>query len=190
MITEAEFNQAKAKVLKQFAPVDQNPEYAYRVPDVDISGLIGQYAHGNEPSHHIAYMFNKAKQPWRTQYWVRQILDTQYSTLPDVLSGNEDAGQMSACYVMSSIGIYPMNPASGQYEIGSPVFDEATIKTSGNTEFTILAKNNSDRNFYIQSAKLNNEDLNRTYITHKELMSGGTLELEMSAEPNKNWPKN
>ncbi|MBJ2172831.1 GH92 family glycosyl hydrolase [Aureibaculum sp. A20] len=156
----------------------------------DITGLIGQYAHGNEPSHHIAYMFNKAKQPWRTQYWVRKILDTQYSTLPNGLSGNEDAGQMSAWYVMSSLGIYPMNPASGQYEIGSPVFDEAIIKTSNNTEFKIVAVNNSDKNFYIKSAKLNDKELTRTYITHKELVAGGILELEMSAEPNKNWPKN
>ncbi|MET2985093.1 GH92 family glycosyl hydrolase [Aureibaculum conchae] len=156
----------------------------------DITGLIGQYAHGNEPSHHIAYMFNKAGQPWRTQYWVRKILDTQYSTLPNGLSGNEDAGQMSAWYVMSSLGIYPMNPASSQYEIGSPVFDEATIKTSNNTEFTIITANNSDKNFYIQSAKLNNKELNRTYITHQELIAGGKLELKMGAEPNKNWPKN
>jgi len=155
----------------------------------DITGLIGQYAHGNEPSHHIAYMFNKAKQPWRTQYWVRKILDTQYSTLPNGLSGNEDAGQMSAWYVMSSMGIYPMNPAAGQYEIGSPIFDEAKIKTSSNTTFTIIASNNSDKNIYIQSAHLNDEELNRTYITHKELISGGKLELEMGAEPNKNWPK-
>ena len=152
----------------------------------DITGLIGQYAHGNEPSHHIAYMFNKAGQPWRTQYWVRKILDTQYSTLPNGLSGNEDAGQMSAWYVMSSLGIYPMNPASSQYEIGSPVFDEATIKTSNNAEFTIIVANNSDKNFYIQSAKLNNKELNRTYITHQELIAGGKLELEMGAEPNKN----
>lgn len=156
----------------------------------DITGLIGQYAHGNEPSHHIAYMFNKAKQPWRTQYWVREILNTQYSTKPDGLSGNEDAGQMSAWYILSSIGIYPMNPVSGEYQIGSPIFDEASIKTSSNTTFKIITKNNSDLNIYIQSAKLNNEELNRTYITHKELMSGGTLELEMGAEPNKNWPKN
>lgn len=156
----------------------------------DITGLIGQYAHGNEPSHHIAYMFNKAGKPWRTQYWVRKILDTQYSTLPNGLSGNEDAGQMSAWYVMSAMGIYPMNPVSGQYEIGSPIFDEATIKTSDNTEFTIIAKNNSDKNFYIQNAKLNNVELDRTYITHKELMAGGKLEFEMGAEPNKNWPNN
>lgn len=156
----------------------------------DISGLIGQYAHGNEPSHHIAYMFNKANQPWRTQYWVRKILDTQYSTLSNGLSGNEDAGQMSAWYVLSSLGIYPMNPASGEYQIGSPIFDEATIKTSSNTEFTIVTLNNSDKNMYIQSVKLNDKELNRTYITHNELISGGKLELEMGAEPNKNWPNN
>ncbi|QCX39329.1 glycoside hydrolase family 92 protein [Aureibaculum algae] len=181
-------NDAFAKMTDQLF-VESSELVGHNV-SADITGLIGQYAHGNEPSHHIAYMFNKAKQPWRTQYWVRKILDTQYSTLPNGLSGNEDAGQMSAWYVMSSLGIYPMNPASGQYEIGSPVFDEAIIKTSNNTEFKIVAVNNSDKNFYIKSAKLNDKELNRTYITHKELVAGGILELEMSAEPNKNWPKN
>ncbi len=181
-------NEAFAKMTDQLF-VESSELVGHNV-SADITGLIGQYAHGNEPSHHIAYMFNKAKQPWRTQYWVRKILDTQYSTLPNGLSGNEDAGQMSAWYVMSSLGIYPMNPASGQYEIGSPVFDEAIIKTSNDTEFKIVAVNNSEKNFYIKSAKLNDKELNRTYITHKELVAGGILELEMSAEPNKNWPKN
>ncbi|UOY05884.1 GH92 family glycosyl hydrolase [Muricauda sp. SCSIO 64092] len=154
---------------------------------VDISGLIGQYAHGNEPSHHIAYMFNKAGQPWRTQYWVRQILDTQYSTKPDGLSGNEDCGQMSAWYVFSSLGLYPMNPASGEYELGSPIFEKATISLTDSLEFVILAKNTSSINKYIQSVKLNGKPLQRTYITHSELMTGGTLEFEMGPDPDKNW---
>ncbi len=180
-------NEAFVKMTNQL--FEESSELVGDNVSADITGLIGQYAHGNEPSHHIAYMFNKAKQPWRTQYWVRKILDTQYTTLPNGLSGNEDAGQMSAWYIMSSLGIYPMNPASGEYEIGSPIFDEATIKTSNNTEFKIFTINNSDKNIYIQSAKLNNEELNRTYITHKELMVGGKLELQMGNEPNKNWPK-
>nr|WP_298793519.1 GH92 family glycosyl hydrolase [uncultured Allomuricauda sp.] len=153
----------------------------------DISGLIGQYAHGNEPSHHIAYLFNRAKKPWRTQHWVREILNTQYSAQPDGLSGNEDCGQMSAWYVFSSLGFYPMNPASGQYELGSPLFTKATITISENKNFTVLAENTSSINKYIQSVKLNGKSLQRTYITHDEILAGGTLEFEMGANPNKNW---
>ena len=93
----------------------------------DISGLIGQYAHGNEPSHHIAFLFNRAGQPWRTQYWTREILTSQYSTKPEGISGNEDAGQISAWYVLSSLGIYSFNPASGEYEITSPLFETSNI---------------------------------------------------------------
>jgi len=153
----------------------------------DISGLIGQYAHGNEPSHHIAYMFNRAKQPWRTQYWVRHILDTQYNTTPNGLSGNEDCGQMSAWYIFSSMGLYPMNPASGEYEIGSPIFEKTTIKLPGGKIFTIEAQNVSDKNFYIQSAALNGKPFNQTTITHQQLLQGGTLHFVMGSEPNKTW---
>ena len=153
----------------------------------DITGLIGQYAHGNEPSHHIAYMFNFAKQPWRTQYWVREILKTQYSNTPDGLSGNEDCGQMSAWYVFSSMGLYPYNPSSGLYQIGSPLFEKSVIKISENTNFTIIAENVSDKNKYIQSATLNNVNFNRTVLMHQELKNGGTLHLVMGDKPNKNW---
>ena len=153
----------------------------------DISGLIGQYAHGNEPSHHIAYMFNHAAQPWRTQYWVRYILDTQYNTTPNGLSGNEDCGQMSAWYVFSSMGLYPMNPASGEYEIGSPIFEKSTINLEKGKAFVIEAENVSDKNFYIQSATLNGVPFNETVITHQQIMQGGTLHFVMGATPNKNW---
>ncbi|KIQ16559.1 alpha-mannosidase [Flavobacterium sp. MEB061] len=153
----------------------------------DISGLIGQYAHGNEPSHHIAYMFNRANQPWRTQYWVRHILDTQYNTTPNGLSGNEDCGQMSAWYVFSSMGLYPMNPASGEYEIGSPIFEKAKINLEGGKSFVIEAENVSNKNFYIQSATLNGVPFNTTVITHKQILQGGILHFVMGAEPNKNW---
>ncbi|MBD0831897.1 GH92 family glycosyl hydrolase [Aestuariibaculum sediminum] len=153
----------------------------------DISGLIGQYAHGNEPSHHIAYMFNHANKPWRTQYWVRHILDTQYNTTPNGLSGNEDCGQMSAWYVLSSIGLYPMNPASGDYEIGSPIFEKTTMNLPNGKTFTIEAENVSQTNFYIQSATLNGESFNQTSISHKTILNGGTLHFVMGPEPNKNW---
>ncbi|RUA08742.1 MAG: glycoside hydrolase family 92 protein, partial [Flavobacteriia bacterium] len=153
----------------------------------DISGLIGQYAHGNEPSHHIAYMFNFSGQPWRTQYWVREILKTQYFTTPDGLSGNEDCGQMSAWYVFSAMGLYPYNPASGEYQIGSPVFEKTTIKISDKVNFTIIAEHASPENIYIQSATLNGKEFNRTFITHKEIQQGGELHFIMGNKPNKNW---
>ena len=153
----------------------------------DISGLIGQYAHGNEPSHHIAYLFNHANKPWRTQYWVREILDTQYSTLPDGLSGNEDCGQMSAWYILSSIGFYSMNPASGNYEIGSPIFEKTTITLSEEKTFIIEAINVSDKNKYIQSATLNGKVFNQTTISHQQIMAGGKLHFVMGSVPNKKW---
>jgi predicted alpha-1,2-mannosidase len=153
----------------------------------DISGLIGQYAHGNEPSHHIAYMFNHADQPWRTQYWARHILDTQYNTAPNGLSGNEDCGQMSAWYVLSSIGLYPMNPASGEYEISSPVFEKTTINLPNGKTFSIEAENVSDKNKYIQSATLNGEVFNTTSIAHQDILKGGSLHFIMGSEPNKQW---
>ena len=153
----------------------------------DISGLIGQYAHGNEPSHHIAYLFNRAGKPWRTQYWINQILKTQYNTTPNGLSGNEDAGQMSAWYVWSSMGLYPFNPASATYEIGSPVYEKSTINLPSGKTFTISAAGVSEDNFYIQSATLNGEAFNQTSITHEQITAGGELKLVMGATPNKNW---
>ena len=153
----------------------------------DISGLVGQYAHGNEPSHHIAYMYNFANKPWKTQYWVREILKTQYNTTPEGLSGNEECGQMSAWYVFSAMGLYPYNPASGEYQIGSPLFDSSTIKISEEISFTIKAENFSDENKYIQSATLNGKEFKRTSISHKEIIQGGILQFIMGDTPNKNW---
>ncbi|UMB55513.1 GH92 family glycosyl hydrolase [Lutibacter sp. A64] len=153
----------------------------------DITGLIGQYAHGNEPSHHIAYMYNYANKPWKTQYWVREILKTQYNTTPDGLSGNEDCGQMSAWYIFSSMGLYPYSPASGEYQIGSPLFKSSTIKISEDISFTIKAENVSDENIYIQSATLNGKVFNSTSISHKQILQGGTLQFVMGNTPNKNW---
>ncbi len=153
----------------------------------DISGLIGQYAHGNEPSHHIAYLFNRAGKPWLTQYWVHEILKTQYNTTPNGLSGNEDAGQMSAWYVWSSMGLYPFNPASATYEIGTPLFEKTQMNLPNGNTFSIVANGVSDTNFYIQSATLNGKEFNQTSISHKDLLAGGELVLEMGATPNKSW---
>ncbi len=147
----------------------------------DITGLIGQYAHGNEPSHHIAYLFNKAGEPHRTQYWVNEILKTQYNTTPNGYSGNEDCGQMSAWYVWSSIGLYPMNPVSGEYEIGRPLFPKAKINLPNGETFTIIAENVSAENMYIQSATLNGKPLDRTFITDEELKNGGELKFVMGS---------
>ncbi len=153
----------------------------------DISGLIGQYAHGNEPSHHIAYMFNSAGKPWKTQYWVREIMKTQYKATADGLSGNEDCGQMSAWYVLSAMGLYPMNPASGIYQIGSPLFESSIIPLQQGKTFEIKAKGVSDKNKYIQSATLNGKTFNRTTLKHQDIIKGGVLEFVMGNEPNKSW---
>ena len=146
----------------------------------DISGLIGQYAHGNEPSHHIAYMFNEAGQPKKTQYWVDRILQTQYNTTPNGLSGNEDCGQMSAWYIWSAMGLYPMNPASGEYQFGRPLFDKITIHLPNGKTFTIIAKNVSKDNKYVKSVMLNGKAYNQWYISHDDLLKGGELVFEMT----------
>jgi predicted alpha-1,2-mannosidase len=155
----------------------------------DISGLIGQYAHGNEPSHHIGYLYNYAGKPWKSQEILHKIMNTQYSTAVDGLSGNEDCGQMSAWYVFSSMGFYPVNPASGNYVIGTPQFGKIQITISDTKTFTIIANGVSDKNIYIQSASLNGQPLERSYISHEEIIAGGELTFEMGSAPNKNWAR-
>ncbi len=152
---------------------------------VDISGLIGQYAHGNEPSHHIAYFYNFAKKLHKTQAIVRKIMDTQYNSGPTGLCGNEDCGQMSAWYVFSAMGFYPFNPADGIYQLGSPLFEKVEIPVGNGKTFTLIANNVSKENKYIQSVKWNGKPDERFYITHEDVMSGGTLEIEMGSEPKK-----
>lgn len=154
---------------------------------MDISGLIGQYAHGNEPGHHTTYLYAYAGEQWKTADKVRQILTTLYTDQPDGLSGNEDCGQMSAWYVFSSLGFYPVNPAAGVYVAGSPLFDEATIDLPGGKQFTITAKGNSPENKYIQSATLNGQDYPYSYLKHADLVKGGKLEFIMGPEPNKKF---
>ncbi|MEM9671864.1 MAG: GH92 family glycosyl hydrolase [Bacteroidota bacterium] len=144
------------------------------------------YWHGNEPGHQTVYMYAYAGAPWKTQQWVRDIIREEYSAEPGGLSGNEDAGQMSAWLVFSMMGFYPVAPGMPYYVIGSPVFDEISLN-AGEQPFTIRATNNSAENRYIQSAILNGEPLDRAYLTHQEITDGGELVLEMSAEPNKTW---
>ncbi|HPE77364.1 MAG TPA: GH92 family glycosyl hydrolase [Draconibacterium sp.] len=150
----------------------------------DISGLIGQYAHGNEPSHHTVYLFAYAGQQWKTAEKVREICTTFYTDQPDGLCGNEDCGQMSAWYVLSSMGFYPVNPANGAYVFGSPLFNSAEIALTDGKSFKIIAENNSQENLYIQSATLNGKPYTKSFITHKEIMNGGELVLKMGNTPN------
>jgi len=150
----------------------------------DITGLIGQYAHGNEPSHHMAYLYNFVNKPHKTQEKVHQILTELYNNDPDGVSGNEDCGQMSAWYVMSSMGFYSVTPGSNHYIIGTPLFDKATINLENGKEFTIAANNLSDTNKYIESVKLNGKDLEVTYLNHDAIIAGGTLEFSMTDKPS------
>jgi putative alpha-1,2-mannosidase len=152
----------------------------------DITGLIGQYAHGNEPSHHIAYLFNYAGEPWKTQMYVRRIMDEFYKPIPDGLIGNEDCGQMSAWYVLSALGFYPVTPSIANYDLGTPIFKEAKIKLENGKIFTIKASNVSDKNIYTKSTALNGKRLSEPNIEHQDLMNGGVLDFQMSPVPVKN----
>ena len=151
---------------------------------VDITGLIGQYAHGNEPSHHMAYLYNFVNKPYKTQLKVHEILTTLYSNSPDGISGNEDCGQMSAWYVFSSLGFYPVTPASNTYIIGKPLFKSASIHLENQNTFSIRANNLSDSNRYVASVKLNGTPLERSFIYHSEIINGGDLEFFMTYKPS------
>jgi predicted alpha-1,2-mannosidase len=153
---------------------------------VDITGLIGQYAQGNEPSHHMAYLYNFVNKTFKTQEKIRQILTELYTNTPDGISGNEDCGQMSAWYIFSSLGFYPVTPGSNQYIIGSPLFDKSTINLENGKSFTVEAKNNSSVNKYIKSAKLNGANYEFSYINHADIINGGSLVFEMTNQPS-NW---
>lgn len=153
----------------------------------DISGLIGQYAHGNEPSHHITYLYAYAKQPWKTAKHVRYILNNLYTDKPDGLSGNEDVGQMSSWYIFSALGFYPANPVSGQYVFGSPLFDEATINLEDGKKFNIKVLGNAPENIYIQSITLNGKKHDSAFLKHQDIISGGNLVIKMGNQPSKSW---
>jgi len=153
----------------------------------DISGLIGQYAHGNEPSHHITYLYAYAGQPWKTAEKVRFIMNNFYTDKPDGIIGNEDVGQMSAWYVLSALGFYQVNPTSGVYIFGSPLFNEATVKLAQGKMLHIVAKNNSAKNMYIQNASFNGIKYTRSYITYQDLVQGGDLVFEMGSKPSATW---
>jgi hypothetical protein len=153
----------------------------------DITGLIGQYAHGNEPSHHIAYLYNYASQPWKTQARIREIIEQFYKPQPDGLIGNEDCGQMSAWYVLSAAGIYPVTPGSTIFVIGSPLFSEVRFNLENGKSFVIKASGVSERNYYIQSATLNGQRYEKSFIKYSDIMAGGELSFVMGPNPNRKW---
>ncbi|WP_312368282.1 GH92 family glycosyl hydrolase [Stenotrophomonas sp.] len=153
----------------------------------DITGLIGWYAHGNEPSHHVAYLYAHAGQPWRTQARLKQIMDTQYAARPDGLAGNDDLGQMSAWYVFTALGFYPVTPGSNQYIIGRPFLPQATLNLPDGKRFSIIATGLDAAHTYVGSVSLNGKPLDRAYVTHQEIVAGGELRFTMQAEPNKAW---
>lgn len=151
---------------------------------MDITGLIGQYAHGNEPSHHVAYLYVYAGKPWKTAEIVDYIQNKFYTDYPDGIIGNEDCGQMSAWYILSSLGFYQVNPSCGEYSFGRPLFDKVVLKLDNGKKFTINTKNNTKVNKYIQSIKLNGQPYNMSYIQYKDIIKGGTLEFSMGSKPN------
>jgi predicted alpha-1,2-mannosidase len=153
----------------------------------DISGMIGQYAHGNEPSHHMAYLYDYIGEPWKTQELAHRICNELYLNARDGLCGNDDCGQMSAWYVLSAMGFYQLTPGSPIYAIGSPLFSEASLHLDNGKTFTIKANGLSRKNFYIQSASLNGKPYTKCYITHSDILAGGILKFDMGPNPNKNW---
>lgn len=165
------------------SPEISEPKY------VGVVGTIGQYVHGNQPSHHVAYLYNYAGEPWKTQEKVRQVMDL-YRTGPGGICGNEDMGSLSSWYVLSAMGLYPVCPGQNLYLIGTPLFEEVTLTLNSpyeNGEFIIKANNVSSVNKYIQSAALNGKQMSKSWLSHKEIINGGTLVFEMGPVPNKEW---
>ena len=163
-----------------------NPSADEELP-IFSTGMIGQYAHGNEPSHHVIYLFNAIGQPWKTQKYAAEVMHELYKNTPAGLCGNEDCGQMSAWYVFSAMGFYPVDPISGKYEIGTPMYPEMKMHLANGKIFTILAPAVSKENIYIQSVKLDGKPYDKSYITHEQIMNGSIFEFEMGNKPGKVW---
>jgi len=175
---------SKLDAFFEMSPNITPPKY------VGVVGTIGQYVHGNQPSHHVAYLYNYAGAPWKTQRRVRQVMDELYRTGPGGICGNEDMGSLSSWYVLSALGFYPVTPGEAVYAIGSPLFGKASIHMDNGKTFTIEAQQNSSENKYIQWATLNGKPLERTWLSHSEITAGGTLVFRMGLEPNKNGGAN
>jgi predicted alpha-1,2-mannosidase len=162
-------------------------KYFAETEDITRDGIIGNYVHGNEPSHHVAYLYNIAGSPHKTQATVRMILKKQYHNGADGLGGNDDCGQMSAWYIFSALGFYPMAPGSNQYQLGSPAINNAVLHLENGKTFTVATINQSAENVYVQKIELNGKPLHRTYITHEEIMNGGVLKFYLNNPPASNY---
>ena len=160
-------------------------KYFAETEDIMRDGIIGNYVHGNEPSHHVSYLYNFTSQPWKTQACTRMILPKQYKANPDGLGGNDDCGQMSAWYIFTALGFYPVAPGSNEYAITSTSVKSAMIHLSQGKKFNIVVENQAKNNVYIQSIRLNGVPLLKPFITHEQMVSGGILEVKMGAKPNK-----
>jgi predicted alpha-1,2-mannosidase len=158
-------------------------KYFAKTEDITRDGIMGNYVHGNEPSHHVPYLYNYSDRPWMTGRRVRDVLDVMYKPRPDGLSGNDDCGQMSAWYIFSALGFYPMCPGSDRYELGAPVVEKASIPLDNGNTFTVLVKGQGAKNVFVQRVSLNGKVLDRTYIRHAEIMAGGTLEFTLGSKP-------
>jgi predicted alpha-1,2-mannosidase len=162
------------------------PEYCYATnEDITKDCLIGGYVHGNEPSHHIIYLYAWTSQPWKTQYWLREVLNRMYRPEIKGLGGNDDCGQMSAWYIFSVLGFYPACPGTDQYVLGAPYLPYAKITLPNGKTFEVKAKGVNDKNRYVKQVLLNGKPYSKMYITHSEILDGGTLEFVMASKPNK-----
>jgi predicted alpha-1,2-mannosidase len=157
-------------------------EFFAETEDITRDGIIGNYVHGNEPAHHVPYLYNWTHEPWKTQQRVRMILKNQYHNGPAGLGGNDDCGQMSAWYIFSSMGFYPVAPGSDKYWFGSPVIKEAILQLENGKTFIVKAENQGDKNVYVKKVLLNGKPYSNRYITHADLMNGGTLTFYMSSK--------
>jgi predicted alpha-1,2-mannosidase len=177
--------EAFVKRLDEFFTIPYQPKGIAR----DVTGMIGQYCHGNEPDHHVPYLYNWAGAPWKTQEMVRKIMRLMYGSDKDGLglAGMDDQGESCSWYLMNAMGFYTVDPARAEYIIGSPIFDEVTIHMGNGKDFVIVAENNSENNVYIQAASLNGEPLNQPWFPHAAISNGGKLVLTMGSAPNKNW---
>lgn len=184
MITTMGGKQKFTRYLDELFAMHLPDEFFAETEDITREGIIGNYVHGNEPSHHVAYLYNWTDEPWKTQERVRMILKNQYRPTPDGLGGNDDCGQMSAWYLFSALGFYPVAPGSDRYELGSPVVETAVLKLENGRTLTIRAEGQADKNVYVKSVILNGRLLDRRYITHTELMGGGMIVFRMSPAPS------
>lgn len=153
--------------------------------DITREGIMGGYVHGNEPAHHVPYLYNWTNQPWKTQFQVRKIMEMQYKPTPDGLGGNDDCGQMSAWYIFSALGFYPVAPGSSEYAIGSPSINNALLKLENGNTFTIEVKNQNSKNIYIQKMLLNGKPFSEYFLNHNDIMNGGNLIFIMGSSPKK-----